>query len=73
MKPLSHPDYDRLWAVLQDLEIPVQLHSGTGSPNYGSSASVPMLMISEIGFYAHARSCTCCSRVCSSASHASSL
>jgi predicted TIM-barrel fold metal-dependent hydrolase len=51
VKPLYHPDYDRLWAVLQDLEVPVNLHAGTGSPNYGRFASVPMIMISEVPFY----------------------
>jgi predicted TIM-barrel fold metal-dependent hydrolase len=51
VKPLYHPDYDPLWAVLQDLEIPVNLHGGTGSPNYGKLPSVPMIMISEVGFY----------------------
>jgi predicted TIM-barrel fold metal-dependent hydrolase len=51
VKPLYHPDYDRLWAVLQDLELPVNLHSGTGSPDYGRFPSVPSIMISEVGFY----------------------
>src|SRR3954452_12697843 len=51
VKPLYHPDYDRLWAVLQDLEIPVNAHGGTGSPDYGRFASVPMIMISEVPFY----------------------
>jgi predicted TIM-barrel fold metal-dependent hydrolase len=51
VKPLYHPDYDRLWAALQDLDVPVNLHGGTGSPNYGKFASTPMIMISEVGFY----------------------
>ena len=51
VKPLYHPDYDRLWACLQDLDITVNLHSGTGSPNYGRFNAVPMIMISEVGFY----------------------
>ncbi len=51
VKPLYHPDYDRLWAVMQDLEIPVHLHGGTGSPNYGRFAATPLLMISEVNFY----------------------
>ena len=51
VKPLYHPDYDRLWAAIQDLDIPVNLHSGTGSPDYGRFPSVPMIMISEVGFY----------------------
>lgn len=51
VKPLYHPDYDRLWAALQDLDVPVNLHGGTGSPDYGRFPSVPMIMISEVGFY----------------------
>ena len=51
VKPLYDPCYDRLWALLQDLEMPVNLHSGTGSPDYGRYPSVPAIMISEVGFY----------------------
>ncbi len=51
VKPLYHPDYDRLWTALQDLDLPVNLHAGTGSPNYGKFPSVPMIMITEVGFY----------------------
>ena len=51
VKPLYDPIYDPLWAVLEDLEIPVNAHGGTGSPNYGRYDSVPMIMISEVGFY----------------------
>jgi predicted TIM-barrel fold metal-dependent hydrolase len=51
VKPLYHPDYDRVWATLQDLDVPINLHSGTGSPDYGRFSSVPMIMISEVGFY----------------------
>ena len=36
---------------MQDLDIPVNLHGGTGSPDYGRYASVPMIMITEVGFY----------------------
>jgi predicted TIM-barrel fold metal-dependent hydrolase len=49
--PLYHPGYDRLWAALQDLDIPVNLHGGTGSPAYGRFESAPMIMIAEVGFY----------------------
>ncbi len=51
VKPLYHPDYDRLWAAIQDLDIPLNLHAGTGSPNYGRFDSVPMIMIAEVAFY----------------------
>jgi len=51
VQPLYHPDYDRLWAALQDLDMPVNLHSGTGSPDYGRFPSVPAILISEVEFY----------------------
>jgi len=40
-----------LWAVLEDLEIPVHLHGGTGSPNYGRQPAVPIIMVAELPFY----------------------
>jgi predicted TIM-barrel fold metal-dependent hydrolase len=51
VKPLYDPAYDRLWAALQDLDVPVNLHSGTGSPDYGAFPATPAIMISEVGFY----------------------
>jgi predicted TIM-barrel fold metal-dependent hydrolase len=51
VKPLYDPAYDPIWACIQDLGIPLNLHSGTGSPNYGRYPSTPMIMISEVGFY----------------------
>lgn len=51
VKPLYDPVYDPLWALIQNLDIPLNLHSGTGSPDYGKYQVTPMLMISEVGFY----------------------
>jgi predicted TIM-barrel fold metal-dependent hydrolase len=51
VKPLYHPDYDRLWAALQDLDMPVNLHGGTGSPDYGRFDATPLIMIAEVGWY----------------------
>jgi predicted TIM-barrel fold metal-dependent hydrolase len=51
VEPLYSPSYDPLWAALQDLDIPVHLHGGTGSPNYGRYAATPMVMITEVSFY----------------------
>ncbi len=48
VKPLYDPYYDPLWAVLEDMEIPVNAHGGTGSPDYGRYASTPMIMICEV-------------------------
>src|SRR5258708_7188577 len=47
-KPLTPPDYDRLWAVCQDLEVPVNCHGGQGSPAYAPLPSSAVLMLTEI-------------------------
>jgi predicted TIM-barrel fold metal-dependent hydrolase len=51
VKPLYHPDYDRLWAVCEDLGVPVNSHGGTGSPDYGPFPVSALLMIMEVQFY----------------------
>src|SRR3954470_10079031 len=51
VKPLYHPDYDRLWAVCEDLGVPVNSHGGTGSPDYGPYPVAALLMIMEVQFY----------------------
>lgn len=48
---LNHPDYDRLWAVCQELEVPINCHGGTGAPSYERTASSALMMIAEVPFY----------------------
>ena len=51
IKPLNHPDYDRLWAVCEDLEVPVNCHGGTGAPAYEPLPSSALIMVAELGWY----------------------
>ena len=51
VKPLYDPEYDRLWAVCEDLGVPVNSHGGTGLPNYGKYPVADLLYITEVGFY----------------------
>jgi predicted TIM-barrel fold metal-dependent hydrolase len=51
IKPLNHPDYDRLWAVCEDLEVPVNVHSGTGAPSYEPLPSSALIMLTEVEHY----------------------
>jgi predicted TIM-barrel fold metal-dependent hydrolase len=51
VRPLYDPEYDRLWEVLQDLEIPVNVHGGTGAPDYGNYPITMLLYINEVSFY----------------------
>ena len=49
--PLYDPVYDPLWELCEELEIPVNAHGGTGSPDYGTSPTAALLQISETAFY----------------------
>lgn len=51
VRPLYDPEYDRLWKVLEDLEMPVNVHGGTGAPDYGPYPFSMLLYINEVGFY----------------------
>jgi predicted TIM-barrel fold metal-dependent hydrolase len=51
IKPLHHPDYDPLWAVFEELGVPVSSHGGTGAPEYAKTPSSAVLMIAEVPFY----------------------
>ena len=51
VSPLYDPAYDRLWKVCEDLEIPLNLHGGTGAPDYGRFPSSALLFINEVTFY----------------------
>ena len=51
VKPVYHPDYDRLWKVCEDLDVPINAHGGTGSPDYGPYPVSALLMIMEVQFY----------------------
>jgi predicted TIM-barrel fold metal-dependent hydrolase len=51
VRPLYDPEYDRFWAVCQDLDIPVNVHGGTGAPDYGNYPFAMLLYITEVGFY----------------------
>ena len=51
VKPVYDPEYDRLWEVIQDLEVPVNVHGGTGAPDYGNYPFAMLFYINEVGFY----------------------
>lgn len=51
LKPYNHPYYDPLWAVCEELEVPIHNHGGTGSPAYARVPSSGLLLIAEVPFY----------------------
>jgi len=51
VKPLYDPCYEPLWSLLEELEIPVNVHSGSGNPDYGPYPVSMLLYINEVSFY----------------------
>jgi len=49
--PLNHPDYDRLWAVIQDCELVMNQHSGQGCPEYCEGQGSKALWAMEMSFF----------------------
>ncbi|NQZ96333.1 MAG: amidohydrolase family protein [Myxococcales bacterium] len=47
-----HPRYEPLWAVCEELDMPVQSHSGW-SPDYGDMECATAMYISEVDMWAH--------------------
>jgi predicted TIM-barrel fold metal-dependent hydrolase len=51
LRPLNHPDYERLWAVIQDCDLVLNQHSGQGSPEYGEGQGSKALWALEMSFF----------------------
>jgi predicted TIM-barrel fold metal-dependent hydrolase len=52
--PLFSPKYDPLWAVCEELEMPVTHHSGgSGIPNFGRYPFTNVMFVLETGFFAN--------------------
>jgi predicted TIM-barrel fold metal-dependent hydrolase len=49
--PLIDPKYDPIWKTCEDLGVVVNLHGGTGAPDYGRYPAAPLVFISEVMFY----------------------
>ena len=52
LRPYFDASYDPLWAALEDLDIPVNLHGGTGSPDYGDlHGTGALVQLAEASFF----------------------
>ena len=49
--PLYAPTYDPLWAVCEELRVPVNNHSGGGAPDYGRYPAASSIWIAEATFF----------------------
>tara|TARA_B100000586_G_scaffold82679_1_gene58482 strand:+ start:8 stop:712 length:705 start_codon:yes stop_codon:yes gene_type:complete len=50
---LWEPHYDRLWAVIRDLDLTISQHGGSGGPNYGEAPAATLMYLMEVPFFAH--------------------
>lgn len=54
IEPLYSPVYDPLWAVCEELDLPVTHHGGgSGVPDLGRYPATTVMYIVEVGFYAN--------------------
>ena len=54
LPPYYDDCYDPLWGACQDLEMPVHIHGGGGTPDYGDYGVVAMLMYAtEATYFSH--------------------
>ncbi len=51
MAPLYSRAYDKVWATIEEMELPLNSHGGTGLPNYGKDPVADLLYASEVSFY----------------------
>lgn len=51
--PLYAPDYEPLWAVCEELGMPVNHHSGSAAPDYGPYPEAKVMFLLEVTWWAH--------------------
>src|SRR6478752_2100500 len=54
LPPYYDPCYDPMWRACQELEMPVHVHGGSGTPDYGDYGAISMLVYAtETVYFAH--------------------
>lgn len=51
--PLYAPDYEPIWAVCEELGMPVNHHSGSAAPDYGDYPEAKVMFLLEVTWWAH--------------------
>ncbi len=53
LAPLHDPVYDPIWRACEERGVVVNLHGGTGAPDYGPYPAADLLFIMEVSHYSH--------------------
>ncbi len=51
--PLWDPHYEPLWDLCEALDLPINIHSGSGLPDFGQHEAARAIMLIELAWYAH--------------------
>ncbi len=53
LPPLWDPHYEPLWELCEELDVVLNVHSGSGLPDFGSAEAARAIMLIELSWYAH--------------------
>ncbi len=53
LAPLYAPDYEPMWAACEELGLPMNHHTGSGSPDYGDYPEAKAMFLIEAVWFAH--------------------
>jgi predicted TIM-barrel fold metal-dependent hydrolase len=53
LAPLYAPDYEPLWAVCEELDMPINHHSGSAAPDYGPYPEAMVMFLVEVTWWAN--------------------
>ena len=51
--PLWEPHYEPLWQVCEELDVPLNVHGGSGVPDYGEHEAARAMLLIELPWFAH--------------------
>jgi len=53
LAPLYAPDYEPIWSTCEELEMPINHHTGSASPDYGDYPEAKVMFLIEATWWAH--------------------
>jgi predicted TIM-barrel fold metal-dependent hydrolase len=51
--PLWDPVYEPLWDLCEELDVPLNIHAGSGLPDFGDAEAARAIMLIELSWYSH--------------------